>query len=89
MITAGQLEKFTNLTADQLTDLMCDLGYDIRDESFITITFKGMYAGSSLKLEFVYEGMYIDTHGEGGVQYARVVVSYDTVTEETSVDYAD
>jgi len=83
MITAAQLNKFTNLTADQLTDIMVDGGYDITDESFITITFKGMNTGSS----FVYEGMYLDTHGEGGFQYATVVVSYDTATEETSVDY--
>ena len=89
MITAAQLEKFTNISADQLTDMMCDLGYDIRDESFINTCFRGMSAGSSLKLEFIYDGLYLDVHGEGGLQFAKIIVTYDTATEETTVDYAD
>jgi predicted transcriptional regulator with HTH domain len=89
MITAGQLEKFTNISADQMTDLMCDLGYDIRDESFINTCFMGMNTRSSLEVDFIYQGMYIDVHGEGGLQYAKIIVTYDTMTEEMKVDYAD
>lgn len=89
MITAGQLEKFTNISADQMTDLMCDLGYDIRDESFINTCFMGMNTRSSLEVDFIYQGMYLDLHGEGGLQYVKIIVTYDTMTEEMKVDYAD
>jgi hypothetical protein len=88
MISAGKLEGFIHLDADRLTDIVIDNGHDISDEPFIMLTFKGMNSRSAREVDFLYDGVYLDTHGEGGLQYAGVIVTYDTFSEKITADYA-
>ena len=88
MITAAKLEQLQNINADQLTDMMSDAGYAISDEPFINTHFEGVTTSTGNKVNFLYCGMYHDTHVTDTFQYAHMIVSYDTVTGTTSVDYA-
>ena len=88
MITPAKLEQLQNINADQLTDMMSDAGYAISDEPFITTHFEGVITSTGNKVNFLYCGMYHDTHVTDTLQYSHLNVSYDTVTGTTSVDYA-
>ena len=88
MITVRKMEQLMNINADQLTDMMSDAGYPVADEPFINTHFDGISTTAGNCVNFVYQGMYLDIHGEGGFQYARVIVSYNADTGVTSIDYA-
>ena len=88
MITAAKLEQLQNINADQLTDMMSDAGYAISDEPFINTHFEAMTVSTDNKVNFLYCGMYHDTHVTDTFQYAHLIVSFDLTTGKTSVDYA-
>lgn len=84
MITAAKLKLLSNFNADELTEMMLEDGYDCSDEPFVTTYFQGMSI-SGTNLNFLYETQYV--HVDGGFQFARIIVEYNTSTEEVSADY--
>ena len=88
MITAEKLEQLQNINADQMTDMMSDAGYPIADEPFLNTHFEGVTTSTDNKVNFIYCGMYYDTHVTCAIQYAHLIVSFDLTTGKTSVDYA-
>lgn len=88
MITVEKLEQLQNINADQMTNLMSDCGYDVTSEPFINTYFEGVTTSTENKVNFIYQGMYYDTHVTCAIQYAHLIVSFDLITGMTSVDYA-
>jgi hypothetical protein len=84
MITAAKLKQLSNINADQLTDLLLDSGYDCSDEPFINTYFEGMTTSGS-NLNFIYQAPY--AHVDGGLQYARIIVTYSSDTAKTSIEF--
>ena len=91
MISATKLKQLTSITADQLTEMMLEVGNDCSDEPFITTHFEGMELDSDFSIinggniNFFYQVQYI--HVDGGPQFARVIVAYNSVRDTMSVDY--
>jgi hypothetical protein len=85
MISAAKLHQLSNFNADQLTEMMGEDGYDVVDEPFITTYFQGVSVNGS-DLDFLYEAQYV--HVDGGLQFAHIVITYDTVLSKVSADYA-
>lgn len=91
MITAAKLKQLTSITADQLTEMMLEDGCDCSDEPFINTHFKGMELDSDFSIinggniNFFYEAQYV--HVDGGLQFARVIVAYNSFADTMSADY--
>ena len=85
MISAAKLHKLSNINADQLVDLLLESGYDNSDEPIINTHFDGV-ATKGNTLNFVYQAAY--HHAEDGLQFANVIVKYNTDSGKISADYA-
>ena len=89
MISAAELEVFTEMSAETLTCILLDQGYDTTDEPILFNKFKGIKTRSATTLDFLYVITYLDGHVTGGLADATIIVTYDTMTEKLKADYAD
>ena len=85
MISAAKLKYLTNITADEITELLLDVGYDNTDEPIINTHFDGVSVGTE-NLYFSYQASYV--HVDGGLQFANIVVTYDINHGTISADFA-
>ena len=85
MISAAKFNLLSSINADKLTEMMLEDGYDCTDEPFINTHFQGVYTNGD-NFNFIYEAQYV--HVDGGLQFARIIVTYDTVTSKVSTEYA-
>jgi hypothetical protein len=85
MISSAKLKYLTNITADEITELLLDAGYKGRDEPIINTYFAGVEVGAD-NLNFAYQAQYV--HVDGGLQFADIIVSFDPVTSAVSADFA-
>ena len=89
MISAAELEVFTKMSAETLTCILQDQGYDTTDEPILFTKFKGINTRSATTLDFLYVITYLDGHVKGGLADATIIVTFDTMTEKLDVEYAD
>ena len=85
MISSAKLKYLTNITADEITELLLDAGYEGKDEPIINTYFAGVEVGAD-NLNFAYQAQYV--HVDGGLQFADVIVSFDPATSAVSADFA-
>ena len=85
MISAAKLKLLSSINADELTEMLLEDGYDCTDEPFINTHFQGVYT-NGINFNFIYEAQYV--HVDGGLQFARIIVTYNTNTEKVSAEYA-
>lgn len=85
MISAAKLYRLSNINADQLTQLLLDVGYDNTDEPIINTHFDGVSVGTE-NLYFSYQASYV--HVDSGLQFANIVVTYNINHGTISADFA-
>lgn len=94
MLKANKLHQLTNITADQMTELLLDTKHDTSGKAFINTHFDGMQLDADFdiirggNLNFIYQAQYADLHFDGGLKFDRVIVAYNFVTDRITADYA-
>ena len=83
MISAAKLHQLMNITADQLTDIIQDSGFE--GDSFITTTFRSLAAPEPSDYRFVYDAMFLNEFNE--LDYTVVFVSYNPETDKMTAGY--
>jgi hypothetical protein len=83
MLKANKLYQLTNITADQLTDIIQDSGYE--GDSFINITFRSLAAPEPAEYCFAYDAMFLNEFNE--LDYTVVFVSYNPETDKMTAGY--
>ena len=94
MMKASKLYQLTNITADQMSELLLDSNHDTSGKAFINTHFDGMELDADFSpilggnLNFIYQAQYADLHFDGGLKFDRVIVAYNFVTDRITADYA-
>ena len=83
MLKANKLYQLTNITADQLTDIIQDSGFE--GDSFINITFRGLAAPEPVDYRFAYDAMFLNEFNE--LDHTIVCVSYNPETDKMTAGY--
>lgn len=78
MITAARLEILTQLTAEQLTQIIQKSGF--KKDRFNDCKFVGMTNGN----QFCYRATYTE---DGEEKTTKVFVNYDSLTNKATADY--
>jgi hypothetical protein len=83
MLKANKLHQLMNITADQLTDIIQDSGFE--GDSFINISFRGLAAPAPVDYCFSYDAMFLNEFNE--LDYTVVFVSYNPETDKMTAGY--
>ena len=83
MLKANKLHQLMNISADQMTDIIQDSGFE--GDSFINISFRGLAAPNSVDYCFSYDAMFLNEFNE--LDYTVVFVSYNPETDKMTAGY--
>ena len=83
MITKDKVLQLMNITADQLTEIIQDSGYE--GDSFLNTSFRSMAAPEPSDLRFIYDAMFLNEFNE--LDYTVVFVSYNPETDKMTAGY--
>jgi hypothetical protein len=83
MIKTAKLHQLMNITADQLTDIIQDSGFE--SDSFLNTTFRGLAAPKPLDYRFIYDVMFLNDVSE--LDHTIVCVSYNPETGKITAEY--
>ena len=83
MIKTAKLHQLMNITADQLTDIIQDSGFE--SDSFLNTTFRGLAAPEPSDYRFIYDAMFLNDVSE--LDYTVVCVSYNPETGKITAEY--
>ena len=83
MLKANKLHQLMNITADQMTDIIQDSGFE--GDSFINISFRGLAAAEPVDYRFTYDAMFLNEFNE--LDHTIVCVSYNPETDKMTAGY--
>jgi hypothetical protein len=83
MLKANKLHQLMHISADQLTDIIQDSGFE--GDSFITITFRSLAAPEPSDYRFIYDAMFLNEFNE--LEQTIVFVSYNPETDKMTAGY--
>jgi hypothetical protein len=83
MLKANKLHQLIHISADQLTDIIQDSGFE--GDSFINITFRGLAAPEPVDYRFAYDAMFLNEFNE--LDQTIVFVSYNPETDKITAGY--
>jgi hypothetical protein len=83
MLKANKLYQLMHITADQLTDIIQDSGFE--GDSFITTTFRSLAAPEPTDYRFIYDAEFLNEFNE--LERTLVFVSYNPETDKMTAGY--
>jgi hypothetical protein len=83
MLKANKLHQLMSISADQMTDIIQDSGFE--GDSFINITFRSLAAPEPEDYRFAYDAMFLNEFNE--LDYTVVFVSYNPETDKMTAGY--
>ena len=83
MIKTAKLYQLMHVTADQLTEIIQDSGFE--GDSFLNTSFRGLAAPESSDYRFIYDAMFLNDANE--LDYTVVFVSYNPETNKMTAGY--
>jgi hypothetical protein len=83
MLKANKLHQLMNITADQLTDIIQDSGFE--GDSFLNTSFRSLAVPDPSDYRFIYDAMFLNDVNE--LDYTVVCVSYNPDTGKITAGY--
>jgi hypothetical protein len=83
MLKVNKLHQLMSITADQMTEIIQDSGYE--SDSFLNVTFRGLAAPEPEDYRFAYDAMFLNDANE--LDYTVVFVSYNPETDKMTAGY--
>jgi hypothetical protein len=83
MLKVNKLHQLMSITADQMTEIIQDSGYE--SDSFLNVTFRGLAAPEPVDYRFAYDAMFLNDDNE--LDYTVVFVSYNPETDKMTAGY--
>ena len=83
MITKDKVLQLMSITADQLTEIIQDSGYE--GDVFLNTSFRSMAAPEPSDLRFIYDAMYLNEFNE--LERTLICVSYNPETDKMTASY--
>jgi len=83
MLKVNKLHQLMSITADQMTEIIQDSGYE--SDSFLNVTFRGLAAPEPVDYRFAYDAMFLNEFNE--LDHTVVFVSYNPETDKMTAEY--
>jgi hypothetical protein len=83
MLKANKLHQLMHITADQMTDIIQDSGFE--GDSFINISFRSLAVPDPSDYRFIYDAMFLNDVSE--LDHTIVCVSYNPETDKMTAGY--
>jgi len=83
MLKVNKLHQLMSITADQMTEIIQDSGYE--SDSFLNVTFRGLAAPEPVDYCFAYDAMFLNEFNE--LEQTIVFVSYNPETDKMTAGY--
>lgn len=83
MISKDKLNQLMSISADQMTEIIQDSGYE--SDSFLDVTFRGLAAPEPVDYRFAYDAMFLNEFNE--LDHTVVFVSYNPETRKITAGY--
>ena len=83
MLKANKLHQLMHISADQLTDIIQDSGFE--GDSFISTKFRSLAAPEPTDYRFIYDAEFLNEFNE--LEQTIVFVSYNLKTDKITAGY--
>ena len=83
MLKVNKLHQLMSITADQMTEIIQDSGYE--SDSFLNVTFRGLAVPEPVDYCFAYDAMFLNEFNE--LEQTIVFVSYNPETDKMTAEY--
>ena len=83
MISKDKLNQLMSISADQMTEIIQDSGFE--GDSFLNVTFRGLAAPEPVDYCFSYDAMFLNEFNE--LDHTIVFVSYNPETGKITAGY--
>ena len=83
MLKVNKLHQLMSITADQMTEIIQDSGYE--SDSFLNVTFRSLAAPEPVDYRFIYDAMFLNEFNE--LEQTIVFVSYNPETGKITAGY--